>query len=303
MHCAVVTVALAFVPQAHSITKELAANYRSDANRHSLKMFNRAVEALHLHHADLESTALLKPGHLAMSHHVNLKSIPTSTSSLLNPSSILRPRSLPHLRSVASRSPWAGHPPHFRRVTMRDRHVHVAATAFPEAEKPSNSTKAEVDLDAPMIDDGGLAAAFRKRVEQEGGAEMLNLKIAASDAQDAATAQARKAQRAVSEKVMNPADRAIAPAKSFLSDWWRKLDSNQKTIAKVIGGFLTINFVLQIVGGSMSSQPQISRPPPPTFEEYANKYAPNREQNYQIFNSGEGSFEDFKSKYQAPPTR
>eukprot|EP00746_Dinoflagellata_sp_MGD_P127629 gnl/MRDRNA2_/MRDRNA2_62155_c0_seq1.p1 gnl/MRDRNA2_/MRDRNA2_62155_c0~~gnl/MRDRNA2_/MRDRNA2_62155_c0_seq1.p1 ORF type:complete len:316 (+),score=58.12 gnl/MRDRNA2_/MRDRNA2_62155_c0_seq1:66-1013(+) len=296
----------AFLALAQVRAKELAV-YHSDnveppagrkiADKAS-KMFDRAVKVPPLQY-DLDNVTLMKPSHLAMPRRTMLKPLPPPTASILHRSSILPSHSLSWPAAVDLVTPWAGHRPQFNRVVSRSRHMQVAATAYSEDNSPSNSSKAaeEIDLDAPMIDDGGLAAAFKKRLDQEGGAEMLKLKTGVADVRDAATSSARKAQRVVTEKVVNPADRAVEPAKNFLGNWWGRLDNNQRTIAKVIGGIIAFRLVLDAVGGSMNTQPQNTYTNRPrSFEEYT---AQNPNPYAGLYNQGPGSFEEYKQKIQS----
>lgn len=264
---------LAFVALAHGRELTLSVNHTRDTQYSMDELLDKLVDKLAIR---IPHTSHLKIPHMSLRP---ARTPPSSLSSYLLqfrraetllPTSLL-PQQLP--------------------AYMRGHHMKVAAMADAD---PTNSSKAAaVDLDAPMIDDGGLAAEFAKRLEQEGGSTGLNLKIGVSNAKDAVTLKSRQAQRAVSEKVVNPVDQAVAPAKQGFGKWWASLDQNQQTIAKVVGGVIVAKTLVDAIAGAIN--PPENRPirRAQSYEEFAAERFPNQNQNNNAFPQ---DFEEYRRK-------
>jgi len=211
--------------------------------------------------ADLDRTTSGKSSHVANPGGTSLRAREIAVRTGLRPV-VPTPSSLLRLRA------GYGYRPHSDPAVKRGRQMRTAAVAGPEDDPKPNASQ-EVDMDAPMLDDGGLAAAFRKRLDQEGGAEMLKLKTGLSDVGDAAKERVKPIQQKVSQQA--------GQAQQPVAKWWNGLDNTQQTIAKVIGGILALRILLGVV--PQGEPPRMER----KFEEYAAENFPNRNENRGVF--------------------
>ena len=86
-------------------------------------------------------------------------------------------------------------------------------------------------------DDGGLMAEFNARLDSEGGKDLFKLKTGVTGVADSGKEAAQKAQYAVSDAL----DSVPKP----------QLNEQQLNIAKIIGGLILFNVVINAIAGGM----------------------------------------------------
>lgn len=96
------------------------------------------------------------------------------------------------------------------------------------------------ELDSPALDDGGLSAAFKARLDAEGGANAFKIKSSANAAKE----EAANAARLVKEKGDDLLDAA--------SGLTRGINENQKRVLLIIAGLFAFQILIGFIGSAMS---------------------------------------------------
>ena len=141
--------------------------------------------------------------------------------------------------AVATRVPAAGPRPRARRVAMTEEPPdETEAERRARLEELGRQAAAEAAfLDSAPASGDDLMAEFNKRLDDEGGATVFKAKVALNEAGESAKETADGVKRA-GQDVASTATGALS-----------RLTTQQKNIAKIVGGLILFNIVIQLIGG------------------------------------------------------